>query len=133
MCQAPRSHPGTSKNPFIIQSPVDFSKKTTRQIQENLPFAFPSLSVLSNNKRDDVKIFSSPLIGNACVSQWSGVSQRFGVFERRGCLAVELYSTVVSSSTYFSSFLCNLTNTGCGNCKETPEHQANTCAHKNVQ
>ena len=61
------------------------------------------------------------------------MSQRFGVFEPRGCLAVELYSTVVSSSTYFSSFLGNLMNTCCGNCKETPEHQANTCAYKNVQ
>lgn len=51
-----------------------------------------------------MKIFSSSLIRDTCVSQRSRESQRFGVFEPSGSLAVELYSTVISSATHFSSF-----------------------------
>lgn len=69
MCQATRSHPGTRKS-LIIQSPVDFSKKTTQQVQENLPLAFVSLSILSNNKRDGMKIFSTLLIRDVlCITE----------------------------------------------------------------
>lgn len=80
MCQTPCSHPNTNGSLLLLKVPWIFPKKHAKKIQENVPLAFPLLSVWINNKWDEMKIVPSPLLGDASVSQWSRLSQRFSVF-----------------------------------------------------
>lgn len=93
--KCPVPTPAQAGEPFIIQSLVDFSEKTTRQTQDSLPLVALSLRVLSNNKVGHAgNIFQPPaLSGVFAYHNRSTASQRFSTLEPRGSLAVELYST----------------------------------------
>lgn len=93
--KCPVPTPAQAREPFIIQSLVDFSEKTTRQTRDSLPLVAPSFGVLSNNKVGRAgNIFQPPaLSGVFAYHKRSTASQRFSVLEPRGSLAVELCST----------------------------------------
>lgn len=93
--KCPVPTPEQAREPFIIQSLVDFSEKTTRQTRDSLALVAPSFRVLSNNKVGHAgNIFQPPaLSGVFAYHKRSTASQRFSMLEPRGSLAVELYST----------------------------------------
>lgn len=92
MCQAPRSHPGTSKRVLLFKVLWIFPKRRLDKYKNICPYPFHHYMLCQIIREMTWKYFPARLSGKL-----GNHKRAEGVFKPGGSLAIELCSTVISS------------------------------------